>query len=861
MNLKQLATVALVSFYAAFGAGNALAETDPVSYLEWDVMQKKLVERSVSDYEEYTGQTTLEGKAYVVGDGVETNIASRITVTGTEDSPTYLILCDGAKLVVNGGIDVASGKALVICGQTLGTGVLEVTGTPSCSGIGGGIGSAAGRVTIDGGMVTAFGGMAAAGIGGGNGGAGGEVTINGGVVDATSPFFGAGIGGGNGGAGGSVTVNGGEITATGGAADAIGEGLGISDGPGTLTFGDGDWLVKAGDAAPGTNVTAEAYAAGHDAIYVHIGFAPVSVTVLLPSGVAGRSFVVSNLTDGVEIPMSEAIMGGRSYDLPFRAKVGIYVVAAEGYEVVGENPYIIEEVTDETRIVSSDLPTVKMSEPPEPEPVTVTLPAGIEGCSYVVSNLTDGVEIPVFTAIPGGADYELPVGAKVGVYAVAAEGYEVVGEPYVIDEVTAETTVDADKLPTVKKSEPPEPVPPEPVPPEPVPPEPVPPEPVPPEPVPPEPVPPEPVPPEPVPPEPVPPEPEAFSLYPEGDGGVFVPATKSSETFNGTLIGEDGVEGTIQFTLKKPNKRTGLFDVQAKVKTLVDKASYSFKTKKVAMPAEGVLTVTLEGSNTKSKEHTLAVTLEGDSLTGSFDGFAIDGARDVFKLKGHEKREAVVPYADTWTGAFVDASGQEVVASFSAKVRDNGKVAVKVQDADGKSLSCSTVAEVGADGVVAAPVTVWRSVKGAKRSFGFLLVFGKDGVKAEYVSPLREPSGRSGTAEEPVRPAFLAADRLTVTRQEFASYAVAVDPAAEATLGPVVRNGVKLASTGFLKGTVKWNVAYTDSRGRAKTKSVSGKGFGVMVGAEGTGFVNVKMPTTGETVGFRFSVVPPDLAE
>ncbi len=43
---------------------------------------------------------------------------------------------------------------------------------------------------------------------------------------------------------------------------------------------------------------------------------------------------------------------------------------------------------------------------------------------------------------------------------------------------------------------------------------------------------------------------------------------------------------------------------------------------------------------------------------------------------------------------------------------------MKVYLPDGKTLSCSAKAEVGADGIVAVPVTVWRSVKGVYESLG-----------------------------------------------------------------------------------------------------------------------------------------------
>ena len=272
----------------------------PVPYLDWDDEKKEMTGAVCMVYETYTGQTTLDaGKTYVVmGDVTNT---TGITVNGTAESPTRLILCDGAKLTAQKGIIVASDNALVICAQsegdsagaltatgdgtagigggnggaggtvTINGGVVTATGGGNAAGIGGGWGGNGGSVTVNGGTVTANSGMSAAGIGGGNGGAGGTVTINGGMVMATGGNMAAGIGGGLNGAGGTVTINGGTVTATGGMGGA---GIGGNSNAGTVTFGEGVWIVKQGASAPGTDTTVEAYVSDHSAKYVHIELAP-----------------------------------------------------------------------------------------------------------------------------------------------------------------------------------------------------------------------------------------------------------------------------------------------------------------------------------------------------------------------------------------------------------------------------------------------------------------------------------------------------------------------------------------------------------------------------------------------------------
>ena len=207
--------------------------------------------------------STLASGWYVARGSV--SFSGGLTISGATANPVHLVLEDGCTLTVtqstanNAGISVATGKALVIYGQSGNTGTLNVTGGTRGAGIGGGRGAACGTVTINGGTVntTAGGG---AGIGGGyyssgNGGNGGTVTINGGNVVAIGNN-GAGIGGGRGGSsytsgnGGTVTINGGNVTATGGGTSAgiggAGNVLGTPGNGGTVTI-TGGTVIATGD--------------------------------------------------------------------------------------------------------------------------------------------------------------------------------------------------------------------------------------------------------------------------------------------------------------------------------------------------------------------------------------------------------------------------------------------------------------------------------------------------------------------------------------------------------------------------------------------------------------------------------------
>ncbi len=169
--------------------------------------------------------TTWEaGQFYVLN--TDSEITSQITVNGTDDNQTTLILCDGHTLTASGGILLPEGHKLIICEGK----------TPLSSSYGG-------ELSVSGNIGGGKGGTGEIGSNGGNGGNGGTVTIYGGTLSATTIGGGAGgkggtgeIGGngGNGGNGGTVNIYGGTLTAT----DNIGGGDGGVGGAG-LKGGNG----------------------------------------------------------------------------------------------------------------------------------------------------------------------------------------------------------------------------------------------------------------------------------------------------------------------------------------------------------------------------------------------------------------------------------------------------------------------------------------------------------------------------------------------------------------------------------------------------------------------------------------------
>ena len=215
------------------------------------------------------GNVTWDTGWYVVDGNVVINGKATIRSNGQVN----LLLCDGAKLTVNG-IVVNETTSLTIWAQGNETGTLIAKATENLvPGIGGGNNYDAGSITINGGIVKATGGSNGAGIGAsflnsggtvvinggkvtatgnegpGIGGDAGTITINGGEVYAFGYSYSAGIGGGSGKNSGNITINGGTVHAT-GSNNAAGIGCGLGGTLGSITITGGTVTATGGyDAA------------------------------------------------------------------------------------------------------------------------------------------------------------------------------------------------------------------------------------------------------------------------------------------------------------------------------------------------------------------------------------------------------------------------------------------------------------------------------------------------------------------------------------------------------------------------------------------------------------------------------------
>ena len=226
------------------------------SYLEYDPESKEYIEKEAKCSMFYDVLDVLHEGFYLV-EG-EVTVQNRIEI----DGEVKLILADGAKLNANDGIHLIDDNALIIYGQTEGTGELiaRIKDTYSYnSGIGWNGESiddqdkVSGPLTIHGGKIRTSGSRLSFAIGG-EGNHGGPVTIYGGTVEAygngsygpggicgTVSIYGGTVnayGRDGPGIGGTVTIYGGKVTST---ADDCGDGIG-----GNVTILGGNITAKGG---------------------------------------------------------------------------------------------------------------------------------------------------------------------------------------------------------------------------------------------------------------------------------------------------------------------------------------------------------------------------------------------------------------------------------------------------------------------------------------------------------------------------------------------------------------------------------------------------------------------------------------
>lgn len=370
-----------------YGYQTSAQAADPVPYIYYT--NNASTEGTCTDYTTVATDTTTWGTAgnttwYVVSG--EVTISSRVTVNGTVN----LILRDGAKLTVNGGIGLNDGNTLNIYPETEnGTGELNANASSNkCAGIGGTYASsysvACGTLTIHGGVIKATGAENGPGIG--NSGQGyakatqeaGTVIIYAGNVTATGGNYGsAGIGGGWAYTGGcNVEIYGGTVLANVGDDPVGAQGIGYAGGsktryPGTLKIGAGVKVYS--DAAGTTEIAAgpqDNVASRTDTMFVkkvklaQTVTAPTKATdltykkdeaqALLTSGAVVKE---GNKTEG-SIKYKVGDDGTWSSEIPKETNAGTYSVY---YKVEGNDTYAEYAPADPISV------TIAKADPETPE--------------------------------------------------------------------------------------------------------------------------------------------------------------------------------------------------------------------------------------------------------------------------------------------------------------------------------------------------------------------------------------------------------------------------------------------------------------------------------------------------------------
>ena len=228
---------ALSNLFSFFNSVSTLGTTTEVTYLD-ENGDTKTANATVVD-----GSSTNWSEGWYVVDG-DVTINSRVSTMGNVN----LILKDGCKLTVDGGIGLQPDSNISIYGQGEGSGELSIDGCAfGNAGIGSNNRGSCGDITINGGYINVNGGGNASGIGTGYSGSScGCITINGGTVNAINESLGSGIGSGRYDCScDEIVINGGTVFAS-GSDHCPGIGAGYDSSCGGIEINDGNVSAHGG---------------------------------------------------------------------------------------------------------------------------------------------------------------------------------------------------------------------------------------------------------------------------------------------------------------------------------------------------------------------------------------------------------------------------------------------------------------------------------------------------------------------------------------------------------------------------------------------------------------------------------------
>lgn len=231
-------------------------------------------------------------------------------------------------------------------------------------------------------------------------------------------------------------------------------------------------------------------------------------------------------------------------------------------------------------------------------------------------------------------------------------------------------------------------------------------------------------------------EAEVRSLYPEGDAGEI--PFSAATVWDGFIIDAGGaVRGTLQvkFAKAKLDKKTG--ELSAKISATVVLAG----EKKAAVKGQASFgedgTASFEGEDKAARALHLA--FAGRSMTGAFDGLAVEGARNLFVSKdaadkagaAHFLATSAKPLNIVWPGGAISAAP-------GAK----GKVKLTGSTAAGAKISLSAQTVIGEK---------WSAIPAANpkdASMAFAIWLANDGSATEVAGLEGARAGRPGEIRE-----------------------------------------------------------------------------------------------------------------
>lgn len=335
--------------------------------------------------------------------------------------------------------------------------------------------------------------------------------------------------------------------------------------------------------------------------------------------------------------------------------------------------------------------------------------------------------------------------------------------------------------------------------------------------------------------------------------GEVAPYEVASAVYNGYLYDGDVVVGTVQVNVSKAkvNRKNGRFE--AKVTAA---AVFAGSTKKVSFKG-GLAGETGKVTGLVASGHSLEVMLGVEELSGTCDGYRIDGARNVFNGKSVADKSAAADAARLYQGTYNVAFGD---GTLSVAVDRKGKAKI-AGSVDGNKVSATSQLVVGEDCATVPVVIVKKTL-----NLAFCLWLGADG-KVELCGAVKAVAGKAGALNaaarfgiDPAEPALAALPGLLT---EYLPTNV-----------EVVRNGTKLVVAGgakagkltLVKGTSEIDrekSKFTDNMsglklsykakdgtftgsfkvygiGSGKIKSYTATVTGVMIGARGYGTATIK---------------------